>query len=359
MDTIDLYQAHCWDPVTPLEETLAAFAELVAAGKVRYVGVSNFAGWQLQRAALLGRRPGHAPVVTLQPQYSLLSREIEWELVPLCLEEGIGMLPWSPLGGGWLTGKYSRDERPSGATRLGEDPDRGQEAWDRRNTERTWAVVDAVQEIADAHGASMAQVALAWVTGRPGVTSTILGTRTVEQLDDNLGAAQLELEPEQVARLDEVSDPGLPPYPYGFIADERGPGRAERLMGYPRLIRRVGRTIGVLLLGLAVCQPAIAIARPPAKPPPPRRRRPASTRSLRRFRTTARRRSRARSWPGWRRSRTAAPSSSGRPLLRPGRHDHAQRSLRAGDRWPGLRVSRAHAGQQPPRELATRERRAT
>jgi aryl-alcohol dehydrogenase-like predicted oxidoreductase len=198
----------------------------VAAGKVRYVGVSNFAGWQLQRAALLGRGPGHAPVVTLQPQYSLLSREIEWELVPLCLEEGIGMLPWSPLGGGWLTGKYSRDERPSGATRLGEDPDRGQEAWGRRNTERTWAVVDAVREIADAHGASMAQVALAWVTGRPGVTSTILGTRTVEQLDDNLGAARLELDPEQVARLDEVSDPGLPPYPYGFIA-EMSENRAE------------------------------------------------------------------------------------------------------------------------------------
>jgi aryl-alcohol dehydrogenase-like predicted oxidoreductase len=198
----------------------------VAAGKVRYVGVSNFTGWQLQRAALLGCRPGHARVVTLQPQYSLLVREIEWELVPLCLAEGVGMLPWSPLGGGWLTGKYSRDERPSGATRLGEDPGRGQEAWDKRNTERTWAVVDAVREIADAHGASMAQVALAWVTGRPGVTSTILGTRTVEQLDDNLGAARLELEPEQVDRLDEVSDPGLPPYPYGFI-EEMSRERAE------------------------------------------------------------------------------------------------------------------------------------
>ena len=226
VDTIDLYQAHCWDPATPLEETLAAFDELVAEGKVRYVGVSNFTGWQLQRAALLGCRRGLARVVTLQPQYSLLVREIEWELVPLCLAEGIGMLPWSPLGGGWLTGKYSREERPSGATRLGEDPERGQEAWDRRNTERTWAVVDAVSEIAGALGVSMAQVALAWVTQRPGVTSTILGTRTVEQLDDNLGAAGLELDREQVARLDEVSDPGLPPYPYGFI-EEAGEERAE------------------------------------------------------------------------------------------------------------------------------------
>jgi aryl-alcohol dehydrogenase-like predicted oxidoreductase len=227
VETIDLYQAHCWDPATPIEETLAAFDELVAEGKVRYVGVSNFTGWQLQRAALLASRPGHARVVTLQPQYSLLAREIEWELVPLCLVEGIGMLPWSPLGGGWLTGKYSRDERPSGATRLGEDPDRGQEAWDRRNTERTWAAVDAVREIAGALGASMAQVALAWVTRRPGVTSTILGTRTVEQLDDNLGAARLELDPEQVARLDDVSDPGLPPYPYGFI-EEMNEDRASR-----------------------------------------------------------------------------------------------------------------------------------
>jgi aryl-alcohol dehydrogenase-like predicted oxidoreductase len=226
VDTIDLYQAHCWDPATPIEETLAAFDELVAAGKVRYVGVSNFTGWQLQRATLLGCQLGHARVVTLQPQYSLLVREIEWELMPLCLAEGVGMLPWSPLGGGWLTGKYSRDERPSGATRLGEDPGRGQEAWDKRNTERTWAVIEAVGEIADAHGASMAQVALAWVTRRSGVTSTILGTRTVEQLDDNLGAARLELEPEQVARLDEVSDPGLPPYPYGFI-EEMSRDRAE------------------------------------------------------------------------------------------------------------------------------------
>jgi aryl-alcohol dehydrogenase (NADP+) len=218
-DTIDLYQAHCWDPVTPIEETLAGFDELVAEGKVRYIGLSNVTGWQLQRALLLGARTRHARVVTLQPQYSLLAREIEWELVPLCLTDGVGMLPWSPLGGGWLTGKYSRGERPSGATRLGEDPDRGQEAWDRRNTEPTWAVIEAVQEIAAALGASMAQVALAWVTGRPAVTSTILGTRTVEQLDDNLGAGRLELEPEQVARLDDVSDPGLPSYPYGFIEE--------------------------------------------------------------------------------------------------------------------------------------------
>jgi aryl-alcohol dehydrogenase-like predicted oxidoreductase len=220
VETIDLYQAHCWDPATPLEETLAAFDELITAGKVRYLGISNFTGWQLQRAILDARHLRLAPVVTLQPQYSLLAREIEWELVPLCLDEGIGMLPWSPLGGGWLTGKYDREQRPEGATRLGEDPDRGVEAYDKRNIDRTWNVVDAVKEIAETHDASMAQVALAWITQRPGVTSTILGTRTVEQLDDNLAAAALVLNDDQLERLDEVSDPGRPDYPYGFIADE-------------------------------------------------------------------------------------------------------------------------------------------
>jgi aryl-alcohol dehydrogenase-like predicted oxidoreductase len=219
VDVIDLYQAHCWDPLTPLEETLAVFDELVRAGKVRYVGVSNFTGWQLQRALLLARSAGLAPLVTLQPQYSLLAREIEWELVPLCLDEGVGMLPWSPLGGGWLTGKYRRDERPSGPTRLGEDPGRGLESWDRRNRERTWAVVDAVQAVAAERGCSAAQVALRWVTDRPGVSSTILGVRSVAQLEDNLAAAGWSLSSEQRARLDEASDPGTPDYPYGFIRD--------------------------------------------------------------------------------------------------------------------------------------------
>jgi aryl-alcohol dehydrogenase-like predicted oxidoreductase len=142
VDHIDLYQTHAWDPVTPVEETLAALDDLVAAGKVRHVGVSNVTGWQLQRELLLAS--DRARPVTLQPQYSLLAREIEWELVPLCADTGVGLLPWSPLGGGWLTGKYARDERPSGATRLGEDPQRGVEAWDKRNTERTWDVVDEV-----------------------------------------------------------------------------------------------------------------------------------------------------------------------------------------------------------------------
>jgi aryl-alcohol dehydrogenase-like predicted oxidoreductase len=119
--------------------------------------------------------------VTLQPQYSLLAREIEWEIVPAALDAGMGLLPWSPLDGGWLSGKYKRDERPVGATRLGEDLNRGMEAYDRRGTERTWNVIDAVQKVAEDRGVSRAEVALAWMTDRPAVTSTILGARTVER----------------------------------------------------------------------------------------------------------------------------------------------------------------------------------
>jgi aryl-alcohol dehydrogenase-like predicted oxidoreductase len=156
--------------------------------------------------------------VTLQPQYNLLVRELEWEVVPSCQDAGLGLLPWSPLGGGWLTGKYKRDERPTGATRLGEDPGRGVEAYDRRSPQqRTWDVVDAVREVADGRGASMAQVALAWLADRPAVTSVILGARTTEQLTDNLGAAGMHLDEKETARLDEASDPGAADYPYGEL----------------------------------------------------------------------------------------------------------------------------------------------
>lgn len=219
VDQVDLYQVHCWDPATPLTETLAALDGFVQEGLVSSVGISNFTGWQLQRALLLARHEGWAVPVTLQPQYNLLARELEWELVPLCLDEGVGLLPWSPLGGGWLTGKYRRDARPEGETRLGVDPSRGIEAYDRRNTERTWAVVDAVRGVAAeiGGGTTMAQVALRWVMDRPGVSSTIIGVRDVTQLEDNLAAADLELTAAQTARLDEVSAPPLPDYPYGFI----------------------------------------------------------------------------------------------------------------------------------------------
>jgi aryl-alcohol dehydrogenase-like predicted oxidoreductase len=168
VDHIDLYQAHSWDPATPIEESLAAFDDLVRAGKVRYVGVSNFIGWQLEQAVQIARHARLAPVVALQPQYSLLAREIEWELVPASLDDGVALLPWGPLAQGWLSGKYSPQERPSGATRLGEDPNRGLEAYDRRNSERTWRVVEAVRRVADQLGTSMACVACAGSPTGPG-----------------------------------------------------------------------------------------------------------------------------------------------------------------------------------------------
>ncbi len=222
-DVIDLYQVHSYDPHTPLAETLRFLDDAVRAGKIRYVGLSNYTGWQLQKAVDLAERDGLSVPVTLQPQYNLLAREIEWEIVPAALDNGLGLLPWSPLGGGWLTGKYRRDERPEGATRLGENPDRGVEAYDRRSrVGRTWDVVDAVAEIAQARGVSMAQVALSWLIDRPAVTSVILGARTGTQLADNLGAVGLHLQQDEIARLDAASDPEPADYPYG------GPGTEQR-----------------------------------------------------------------------------------------------------------------------------------
>jgi aryl-alcohol dehydrogenase-like predicted oxidoreductase len=229
LETVDLYQAHAWDPLTPIEETLHFFDDAVRAGKIRYAGVSNFVGWQLQKAALLADFRGLAPIVTLQPQYNLLVRDIEFELVDVCRNEGIGILPWSPLAGGWLTGKYTRDESPAGATRLGENPQRGMEAYGPRNAqERTWRVIDAVREVADGRGVPMSQVALAWVADRPAVTSVILGARTVEQLDDNLDAAGLHLSEKETALLDDASAPIVADYPYG------GPGVDQRARNLPR-----------------------------------------------------------------------------------------------------------------------------
>jgi len=169
-----------------------------------------------------------AEPVTLQPQYSLLVREIEWEIVPAAVEAGLGLLPWSPLGGGYLSGKYTREQGPGAGTRLGDDPGRGMEAWERRGTERTWAVIAAVQRVAEARGASMAEVALAWVTDRSGVTATILGARTTEQLRANLGAADLHLSAAETAALDAASDPHPPDYPYG----ELGVDQRDRTLGW-------------------------------------------------------------------------------------------------------------------------------
>ncbi|SEA64645.1 aldo/keto reductase [Leifsonia sp. 21MFCrub1.1] len=216
VDHIDLYQMHAWDALTPIEETLRFLDDAVTSGKISYYGFSNYLGWQLTKAVQVARANGWAPPVTLQPQYSLIVRGIEHEVVPAALDASVGLLPWSPLAGGWLSGKYRRDEPPTGATRLGENPTRGMEAWEARNADpRTWEIIDAVDAVALETGASASQVSLAWLSDRPAVTSVILGARTVEQLEDNLGAADLELTGEQRARLDEASAPRADIYPYG------------------------------------------------------------------------------------------------------------------------------------------------
>ncbi|HEV2886650.1 MAG TPA: aldo/keto reductase [Jatrophihabitans sp.] len=228
-DWIDLYQVHAHDPLTPIEETLRFLDDAVRAGKINYLGLSNFTGWQLQQAVDTAEHLGLSRPVTLQPQYNLLVREIEWEIVPASQANGLGLLPWSPLGGGWLTGKYSKEERPSGSTRLGENPDRGVEAYDRRSSrQRTWDVVDAVRTVADEQGVTMAQVALAWLADRPAVTSVILGARTTAQLEDNLQAADLHLSDEQTKLLDEASDPEAADYPYGEPGVQQ---RARKIAG--------------------------------------------------------------------------------------------------------------------------------
>jgi aryl-alcohol dehydrogenase-like predicted oxidoreductase len=217
-DYIDLYQVHCWDHITPLEETLSTLNRLVQDGKVRYLGVSNYNGWQLQKAADICQVQGWEPYTCLQPQYNLLERGIEWEVTDVCANEGIGMIPWSPLRGGWLSGKFRRgmDAAPSG-TRIEQAEQRGAgESWTRYNVPRTWDILDALFEVAEKSGKSAAQVAINWLLQRPGVTAPIIGARNMDQLEDNIAASGWSLSDEEMQRLNDVSDPGLP-YPYQHI----------------------------------------------------------------------------------------------------------------------------------------------
>jgi aryl-alcohol dehydrogenase-like predicted oxidoreductase len=218
-DYIDLYQIHAFDDGTPIEETLSTLDGLVRAGKVRYIGASNYAGWQLQKSIDMARRHGWEAFASLQPLYNLLDREAEWDLLPISRSEGLAVLAWSPLRGGWLTGRYRRDTAgPEPGSRVDADPDaKGwPEAWQTYATERTWQIIDALLEVAAQTGRSPAQVALRWVMHTPPGVIPIIGARTVEQLDDNLGAAEKPLADEQLARLTAVSDRPLP-YPFGLL----------------------------------------------------------------------------------------------------------------------------------------------
>jgi aryl-alcohol dehydrogenase-like predicted oxidoreductase len=201
-DYIDLYWLHNWDVHTPIEETMAALEDLVRAGKVRYLGVSDTPAWKIVEANMLARFHGWAPFVGLQIEYSLLERSVEQELVPMALAFGLGITPWSPLKSGALSGKYTR------ATAGQVKADRGAFLEPFLN-EKTYAVIDALERIARAHGSTVARVALAWVHAQPGVTSTIIGARRMAQLEDNVQAIELKLTPEQLAELDALTRPAF------------------------------------------------------------------------------------------------------------------------------------------------------
>lgn len=206
-DYIDLYQVHLWDAATPLDETLSALTNLVRTGKVRYIGCSNYAAWQLMKALWTSELKGFERFVSLQPQYSLVERNLEREILPACIEEGVGVMPWGPLGGGFLSGKYRRDEKPPEDSRIAGATDELEEAWHRRAVEGNWRTLDVMAEVSEETGKSFSQIALNWLLRQPGVTSPILGARRTEQLEDNLGATGWELDADQVTRLFEANAP--------------------------------------------------------------------------------------------------------------------------------------------------------
>jgi aryl-alcohol dehydrogenase-like predicted oxidoreductase len=212
-DRIDLLQLHGWDGVVPLEETLSALDGLVRDGKVRHVGVSNWSAWHLMKGLAIAERGGLARFVSQQIYYSLQAREAEYELVPLSLDQGVGILAWSPLAGALLTGRWRRGSAPP--------PDsRRMRGWPDPpiyDEEKLWATIDVLVDVADTRGSPVPQVALAYLLHKPGVSSLVIGARTAEQLEQNLVAADLSLEPDELRRLDEVSEPQLL-YPYWWQA---------------------------------------------------------------------------------------------------------------------------------------------
>lgn len=234
-DRIDLYFMHEWDGQTPLEETLEALDTLVRSGKVRYVGCSNYSAWHLMKALGVSERLGYQRFVAQQIHYSLQAREAEYELVPIALDQGVGILVWSPMAGGLLSGKYRRGRQPAEGRHLtdwGEPP--------VRDEAKLYEIIDTLVEIAEGRGVSAAQVALAWLLGRPGVTSLVIGARNEDQLRDNIAAAGLTLGEDERARLDQVSAPPLI-YPYWHQASTAGDrlSAADLTLLRPHLSRRL------------------------------------------------------------------------------------------------------------------------
>jgi aryl-alcohol dehydrogenase-like predicted oxidoreductase len=232
-DVIDLYQVHQWDGSTPLEETMEALDTLIKQGKVRYIGCSNYSGWHLMKALAVADKRNLQPFVSQQIHYTLHSREAEYELVPAGLDQGVGILVWSPIAGGLLSGKFRRGvTAPDGARHSGGHAEPPVYDW-----EKLYDIIDVVVSVAEEHGVSGAQVALAWLLQRPGVTSVIIGGRTEAQFRDNLAAADLKLTEHQIKRLNEVSQPTLI-YPYWHqnwsVYDRMSPADLAFHAGYPR-----------------------------------------------------------------------------------------------------------------------------
>ena len=220
LDHIDIYQIHGNDPITPLDETLRALDDLVSQGLVRYFGVSNWAAWKVAKAVTMSDSRGMNRIVSLQSYYSIAGRDLERDIVPMMQSEGVGLMVWSPLAGGLLSGKFGPGSNgPEGARRVVFD-------FPPVNTERAWPVVAAMREIGDAHGVSVARVALAYVLAKPFVSTVIIGAKTMEQLDDNLAAAELTLTADELKTLDEVS--ALPDEYPGWMFARQGANRAPR-----------------------------------------------------------------------------------------------------------------------------------
>lgn len=215
-DYIDLLYLHCFDPLTPIEETIRALDDLIRSGKVRYIGISNFKAWQLMKAQGLSQQLNTNRFIAAQYQYSLVKRDMEYEFFDLLESEGIGLLPWGPLGGGFLAGKYTKAGPTKG--RIASTSDEHEESWERRNTEKNWRVIEHLHTLSKKYETTPSQLAIAWILSKSVVSSVILGVRTLEQLTDNLAANSLTLSSEDIAELDVLS--ALPElYPYRMIAD--------------------------------------------------------------------------------------------------------------------------------------------
>ncbi|WP_053376236.1 aldo/keto reductase [Paenibacillus sp. FJAT-27812] len=217
-DYIDLYQVHVWDHATPIEETLRTLDDLVTSGKVRYIGCSNFFAWQLMKSLAVSDVNRYVRFVSIQPQYSLVSRQMDREMLSLCLEEKVGIIPWAPIGGGFLTGRYNREEPTEGrlTSKVGES------AWVNRALDKNFLILDALLEAAKEQDKSPAQVALRWLIQREGITSPIFGASKLEQFEDNMGSIGWEMPSEVWNRLEQIS--ALPDdYPNRFIEKFRRP----------------------------------------------------------------------------------------------------------------------------------------